>query len=1244
MKSFFFKIFLLIAVLVVSSASNFAQYDWQKYTSNPLNIHGTSGTWDESVIGSCVIFNSDLNRYEMWYTSYTGSLPNNGIGFAWSTDGITWTKYPTAVLTPSSSSWDYPFIGAACVLKEGGTYKMWYTGGQSGNLSSSHIGYATSTNCTTWTKHDDPVLNPGTGWESGAVGYPSVIKISDTYYMFYSGAVTVGIARTGRAMSSDGITWQKDTLHNPVLPAGDPGQWDRNNYLAKVIELNNTLYIYYTAESNPGVGGSAIGGAVSTDLGISWTKFENNPILPQGTSGQWDYGWIEGPCPVFAHNELKLYYDGGGAATSWLGRIGLAISDPLPAGTYTVGTGGNFATIDSAFNKLSIDGIAGAVTLELIDELYQTPNNGYFLLTGPIPGADSSNRITMRPAENRNVVIEGNGADVLYFKDVSYLTLDGIGLTGSATLTVRSIYSSYTTCALDFQNNCDYNIIRSITVFTDNYIDGYGIYMWVGYSGTDNAPDYNLIDNNFIKEAGIGIYLKGETNSNPVKRPKGNIIRGNMIGSATDSLIAWGIQSQVCQNTIIENNKIQNIRNYKNFVCPGINAFGDHETIIRNNAVHNIYEESGTEWGVHGISLTGNASWTGVNNLVYNNMVYDIRTTAPQADKEVAGIKIWYQNNPGIYFNTVNLSGTGPGYNGSAALYIRHNCTDVHISNNVLVNSRIDTPKCASAIFIYPGSSIISDYNDLFYNPSEFNCLVRDNSTDYKTLAAWQVSGNDASSITEMPFFIPPDLHIDSAIGTNIESLGIPIAGIDMDLDGQLRNSTSPDIGADEFEGEIPEFWQMQYSDKPSNMMPIKFAPISEEVCWATAYSRTPPHSGTYLRTTNGGINWIYNKIAGTENFRSDWIYAKDINTAYIVTGKVGSTGHTGIYKTTDGGLTWQKHPTAFLNSFWEICYIHFFDESNGVAIGQPKSYTDDYYEIYTTSNDGVDWVRVPDANIPPVNPVAYVSYPGMSAYGDCIWVPTVTNSPNLGNPRIFKSTDKGYTWSVTEIDLPNSSNKQYWLGLAFENETTGILTTCHTSSTEAIIKKTTDGGETWFDITKPLDLIVANSICVIPGLAGGYVVAGGVNDGTAYTVDGGDSWSLIDTKPNYVLTFFSNEIGWSIEYPVDRICKYIGPAIISSIDEKQLDELPTEFIISQNYPNPFNPSTTFRYSIPTQSKVVIKVYDILGNEIATLIDEEKPVGTYELTWNAANLSSGIYFYQLKAGDYVIAKKMILLK
>ena len=92
------------------------------------------------------------------------------------------------------------------------------------------------------------------------------------------------------------------------------------------------------------------------------------------------------------------------------------------------------------------------------------------------------------------------------------------------------------------------------------------------------------------------------------------------------------------------------------------------------------------------------------------------------------------------------------------------------------------------------------------------------------------------------------------------------------------------------------------------------------------------------------------------------------------------------------------------------------------------------------------------------------------------------------------------------------------------------------------------------------------------------------------------------------------------------------------------MDEVPTKYFLSNNFPNPFNPSTTLKYSIPKESAVIIKVYDILGKEIETLVNEEKPIGTYEVTWNAENLSSGVYFYCLQAGDFVQTKKLILLK
>ena len=108
----------------------------------------------------------------------------------------------------------------------------------------------------------------------------------------------------------------------------------------------------------------------------------------------------------------------------------------------------------------------------------------------------------------------------------------------------------------------------------------------------------------------------------------------------------------------------------------------------------------------------------------------------------------------------------------------------------------------------------------------------------------------------------------------------------------------------------------------------------------------------------------------------------------------------------------------------------------------------------------------------------------------------------------------------------------------------------------------------------------------------------------------------------------------------------YIGCDENTSIVLPVEDEttIVTEFALHQNYPNPFNPSTKITYSVPKSSQVTLKIFNTLGEEIETLVNEEKPVGTYEVNWNAANLPSGVYFYRLQAGGFVQTRKMILLK
>jgi len=103
---------------------------------------------------------------------------------------------------------------------------------------------------------------------------------------------------------------------------------------------------------------------------------------------------------------------------------------------------------------------------------------------------------------------------------------------------------------------------------------------------------------------------------------------------------------------------------------------------------------------------------------------------------------------------------------------------------------------------------------------------------------------------------------------------------------------------------------------------------------------------------------------------------------------------------------------------------------------------------------------------------------------------------------------------------------------------------------------------------------------------------------------------------------------------------------MLTDVDDET--QLPKEFALMQNYPNPFNPSTTITYHLPKTAKVELKIYDVLGTEIATLANEEKPAGIYHIEFNLAsgirNLASGIFFYQLKAGEFVQTRKMNFIK
>jgi glucose/arabinose dehydrogenase len=166
-----------------------------------------------------------------------------------------------------------------------------------------------------------------------------------------------------------------------------------------------------------------------------------------------------------------------------------------------------------------------------------------------------------------------------------------------------------------------------------------------------------------------------------------------------------------------------------------------------------------------------------------------------------------------------------------------------------------------------------------------------------------------------------------------------------------------------------------------------------------------------------------------------------------------------------------------------------------------------------------------------------------------------------------------------------------------------------------------------------------------IPSLYGKYIFADYISGRTwALSFGGGNpvSVALITDEPNAISTF-GVDTSYNLYYcsysTSGRIYKLTGPS--SSIEQNLT---PTTFSLGQNYPNPFNPTTTISFSIGKPSRVSLKVLDVLGREIATIVNEEMPPGRYAKSFDANSLSSGVYFYKLRAGDFTATKRMLLVR
>ena len=193
----------------------------------------------------------------------------------------------------------------------------------------------------------------------------------------------------------------------------------------------------------------------------------------------------------------------------------------------------------------------------------------------------------------------------------------------------------------------------------------------------------------------------------------------------------------------------------------------------------------------------------------------------------------------------------------------------------------------------------------------------------------------------------------------------------------------------------------------------------------------------------------------------------------------------------------------------------------------------------------------------------------------------------------------------------------------------------------DSVILTTTDGGDSWTTASY-LENFQIYSFCFVDSLEGFLCGADGK---ILKSTDGGINWipSYSGTEQNFhSINFVNHNTGWVVGAKSTIMKTSTGG--ISFVSDNHFTNEIQDFNLSQNYPNPFNPTTTISYQISQRGLVTLKVYDVLGREVATIVNEEKISGSYEIKFDGSDLSSGVYFYKLQAGSFVQTRKMIYLK
>ncbi len=442
--------------------------------------------------------------------------------------------------------------------------------------------------------------------------------------------------------------------------------------------------------------------------------------------------------------------------------------------------------------------------------------------------------------------------------------------------------------------------------------------------------------------------------------------------------------------------------------------------------------------------------------------------------------------------------------------------------------------------------------------------------------------------------------------------------------------------------------------------------------------------AGKLFKSVNSGDTW--NLLADFEIYLCDKIFFFSSNLGWFASAE-------GIAKTEDGGNNWtQKTPNKAIETLKAIKGLNkvFAVQRGGLAFTEDgkkwKFFLDDRMKnIYDISfKDGLNGWLVGGYNLVPnvlrTTDGGYTWENQNINISQNILAMQFVNSTYgwmVGtNGTIIKTLDGGETWGPQ-----NSQTVSHLYDVSFINENVGYAVGKGTYGTHwgyNVVLKTLNGGLLWdvvnasktdgeyhrvFCFDENTLIVNKNDTLFLSSDAGStlsklYVSPYGIAGitftnrytgylsnymGTYKTVDGGAHWSLSSNYNLSMISFSSDLIGWGNISGYGII--YTSDGGVNSVETETVNnKLPDNFVLQQNYPNPFNPATTIEYSIPEASFVSLKVYDILGKEIETLVEDYVSPGNYKSTWNANSLSSGVYFYRLNSGNVSVVRKMCLIK